>query len=71
MNETDGVLENWFYDRDYGVVWGLIYGDSKGRFADGSFIHTSSLKPTGKLEEGATITTRNSSYLLGKKAVKH
>jgi len=66
MEEVNGTLEDWLYDKNIGVVWGYIYGDTKGRFPDGTHIHTSSIKPTGKLVEGFVVTTRNSSYKLGK-----
>lgn len=68
MPNITGTLENWsisLVNNIYGpVYWGHIFGDIKGRFADGSFIHTSHvLKRKGKI-----IHTMNSVYRLGKKA---
>lgn len=52
-------------------IGGLITGDAKGRFEDGSYIHTS-LVPAYDVKEGDIITTRNGSrYLLGTKARLH
>ena len=67
MEDFDATLEQWWYDRKHGVIWGQIVGDKKGRWRDYTFINTSSIKPTGPLVEGAIVTTRNSKYLLGVK----
>lgn len=40
------------------IVWGHCYNDSKQRFEDGRWIHTSYIKST---EEGV-VKTRNSTY---------
>lgn len=68
MNETKvtGRLEKWSYDPTNHMFWGRVYGDSKGRFADGTYIHTSMChKPDAK--EGDIIKTHYSTYLLGEK----
>jgi len=67
MEEFDARLEQWWYDGVHDVIWGQIVGDKKGRWRDYTFIHTSSIKPTGPLVEGAIVSTRNSKYLLGVK----
>ena len=67
MGEVTGRLESWHFDRHYRVIWGYVYEDALGRFADGEFIHTSSIKNhKGKLTEGSLVKTTNSIYLLGK-----
>lgn len=67
MSEVTGRLENWF---PFGyAIAGTIHGDVHGRFADGKTIRTSTIEgDVSKLKEGDIVKTRNSSYLLGKKA---
>lgn len=66
------TLENWIDNRventhdNYTIVTGEVYNDTKNRFPDGILIHTSYVV-SGDLLEGSTITTRNSTYLLGKR----
>ena len=64
MKQITGKLERWRIQRyPQGVIyWGFIYGDTKGRFRDGAYIHTSLVE---KREE-QTIYTLNSVYELGK-----
>jgi len=67
MKEITGRLEGWIYDADYNVLWGFIYDDTRKRFRDGEYIHTSGI-PRGKrieFKEGMIVDTLNSSYLLG------
>lgn len=65
MKEVTGTLEDWIFVSGY--YFGRVFGDTKGRFADGAQIRTSHTKsPPGK--EGDIIVTRNSRYLLGKPA---
>lgn len=70
--EITGRLENWYFDLYFNVIWGQVYDDSKGRFIDGTLIHTSDLiiprNHTRKDPpvEGDIMQTRNSRYLLGK-----
>lgn len=70
MQHTDvtGRLENWHYD-PYGrdILWGKIFGDKYGRWADGQLIHTSSINECRGFKEGDIVKTLNSSYLLGKR----
>ena len=68
--EITGVLEDWKVIPILGrkVLLGYIYGDSKGRFEDGTIVRTSLL--TGKttdLKKGGIVTTLNSVYKLGNK----
>jgi hypothetical protein len=67
--EFDAVLENWSPLRVgiSTVVRGEIKGDDKNRFKDGDFIRTSAVLD-GWLHEGNIIQTRNTRYLLGKRA---
>lgn len=64
-------LENWAYNRKQNIIIGDVYDDKNGRFVDGSKIATSRLKPMSMQvslpEEGAIMTTLNSTYLLGRK----
>ena len=69
--EITGTLENWYVDIifDKFIINGDIYKDNKNRWPDGTFIHTSSVISPSKEEckEGIAITTKHSTYLLGKK----
>lgn len=62
--EVNGVLRDWYLAPCMSghLANGNIYGDTKGRFPDGMFIHTS-LILSGPDENGV-IVTRNSSYRL-------
>lgn len=62
--EIHGRIENWWRDRN--VIRGNIYGDTKGRFPEGHFIHTSRVV-SGPDADGV-ITTLNSAYRLGEPA---
>lgn len=68
MIEITGTLEGWCQDNLYAyIIWGNVFGDSKGRFRDGTRIHTSYITPPSEeWKEGAIVTTRNSVYKLGK-----
>lgn len=57
--DITGTLENWVKVGQ--VIYGNIYGDSKGRFPDGLEIHTSRID---SIEDGIAYT-RNSVYKLG------
>lgn len=69
MNLT-AKLNNWemvptYLDSKF-IIWGDIEGDAKGRFLDGTRIHTSWLKdPRKDFKEGDIVRTEYSSYLLG------
>lgn len=69
--EVVGTLEQWsrgpINDEGEFVFFGSIYGDKKGRFYDGTSIHTSGSFDSEAVE-GDVITTRNNRYLLGSKA---
>lgn len=58
MEEVTGTLKNW--KRVGQVIYGDIYGDTKGRFVDGTNVRTS------RIEEivGNTVYTANSIYEL-------
>ncbi|USN14127.1 hypothetical protein PAPPERLAPAPP_04530 [Brevundimonas phage vB_BpoS-Papperlapapp] len=66
---VDGVLLGaWLMDRDsvslgrtVQIGWGYIYGDRKGRFEDGAYIHTSYF--TAEPVDGV-YKTLNSTYRL-------
>ena len=67
--QFDAVIEDWSPLRVGGstVIRGAIKGDEKSRFEDGEFIRTSAVLD-GWFQEGNIINTRNSRYLLGKRA---
>lgn len=67
-DEVTGRLENWVLGLTHKgecIIWGFVYGDSKDRWPDGNWIHTSGT-PIKDFKEGEYIQTRNSKYLLGK-----
>ncbi|QJA43140.1 hypothetical protein [Phaeobacter phage MD18] len=45
-------------------LWGNIYGDVKGRFADGTLIRTSAIV---KIEDGIALTLNSAYRLIGNK----
>ena len=62
-----GTLNNWvkqLFNDDMCIIWGDLDHDEKGRFPDGSRIHTS-ITPDIPMEEGDVIETRYSKYKLG------
>mgnify|MGYP000344747418 CR=1 FL=1 len=60
-----GKLRNWFYDPTKNIVWGNIYDDSRSRFPDGTWVHTSDVTtPLEDIKQGEIIHTMNSHYLL-------
>ena len=72
-----GRLEDWVVQQVFGeefIVWGNVYEDIHNRFIDGCWIHTSGVQGKeireGTIYEGDIITTRNNTYLLGKKGVQ-
>ena len=71
MSNFTAKIENWVWQKVSNTIVGYIYGDSSGRFEDGTFIQTSTLKPmsmqVSSPKEGAILQTLNGSYKLGKK----
>jgi hypothetical protein len=67
--QFDAILKEWSPLRsgDSTILRGAIYGDEAGRFRDGEAIRTSAVLD-GSLSEGNIIQTRNTRYLLGKRA---
>jgi hypothetical protein len=63
--EIEGQIHKWEYHPIYtGSICGFIYNDTKGRFVDGTWIITSTVK---KVEDDIAYT-RNSIYQLMDKA---
>lgn len=67
MNENgfkENSLIDWTIEKRYGsyVLYGTIYNDTKNRFADGTYIHTSSLTEIDFVNKVAK--TKNSTYNL-------
>ena len=63
-----GRLERWMVDpHGRNILWGELYDDEHGRWMEGTYIHTSSIKGLKNmtLAEGDTVETLNSTYLLG------
>lgn len=73
--QVTATLENWtpqvYENRDEYVIWGHIEGDSRERWPDGTYIHTSGIHTKNhnpdSLKEGDVIHTRNSTYKLGRR----
>lgn len=59
MTDITGTLQNWA--KSGKVFYGEIYGDTKGRFPDGTPIRTSRVEDI----DGDTVYTLNSIYKLG------
>lgn len=67
--QTNGTLHNWWVDNN--MVYGEITGDTKARFSDNTFIHTSRIDvDKSDIKEGGVVVTLNSSYSLGKKSTR-
>lgn len=68
--DYNAVLEEWSVHRlgTSTLAYGKIYGDDAKRFNDGEAIKTSSVKSPAPFVEGNIIQTRNTRYLLGKRA---
>jgi hypothetical protein len=60
-DEITGRLENWVKDRIFKIYWGNIYGNVRGRFVDGTRIHTSNVEYV----KDNKVYTLNSIYELG------
>ena len=67
MKKYDARLEQWTTIGK--CLWGTVYEDSKGRFADGTEVQTSTIvsHSINDVEEGIVIDTLHTSYLLGKR----
>ena len=63
--EITGRLEDWWWDEQNKVYWGYVYQDTKERFRDGAYIHTSRVLKT----EDDKAYTLNSIYILGQKRI--
>ena len=70
MSEVTGRLEFWHVSvpaiTGEVMVWGDVYDDERGRFNNGTYIHTSGCE-NKEYKEGDVVVTRNSTYLLGEK----
>lgn len=60
MKKFDAILRDWYVDKNR--IVGVIFDDSKGRFADGSLIRTSKLKKVNFEKDFAV--TQNTRYQL-------
>lgn len=70
--EYNAVLSEWRVGVSVGtgkrVLYGTISGDDGQRFKDGDNIRTSNVESGCVLNEGTIVQTRNTRYLLGKRA---
>lgn len=70
--EYNAVLSDWRVGVNLAtekrVLYGTISGDDGQRFVDGDKVRTSSVETVGSLNEGTIVQTRNTRYLLGKRA---
>jgi len=67
--DINGLLDDWRVEiasDGYAVLVGKITGDTKGRFTDGTVMHTSRITTSDPIREGAVVQTLNSKYKLGK-----
>jgi hypothetical protein len=64
IEEYDAELDNWIYDKRHRCIWGHISNDKRGRFRDGTWIHTSMIPDVTEFKEGDIVKTLNSKYLL-------
>lgn len=63
-----GIIRNWVEDPYYKCVWGEVFGDIHGRFADGKRIHTSRVKELNR-EAGYVRTWSGNIYKLEQEKV--
>lgn len=71
--EIHGTIEQWHREqvsRKEFIIYGYVYGDTKGRFPDGTYIQTSGVMNRA-IKEGDIVKTRNSVYKLGKESLEH
>lgn len=68
--EYNAVLQDWqvFRRGTTTILLGNVYGDDKNRFQDGDGIRTSNVTSPAPFIEGNIVQTRNTRYLLGKRA---
>ena len=59
----EAIISN-YSDMSFGVVLGNIYGDTRDRFPDGTFVRTSLVQKIWETEEDGVyvVQTRNSLY---------
>lgn len=62
-DQVTGLLDEWHFDGSSRLI-GRLYGDTKGRFQDGTEVKTSTVT-AGIAQKGQVIETRNSRYMLG------
>lgn len=62
MEKVTGTLIDAEWDPNFRIVWGFIYDDERGRFGNGTWIHTSLIETTPKGERPEFIDTLNSRY---------
>jgi hypothetical protein len=65
--EATAILENWHkvdvMDGEF-IIYGQIFNDTRGRWPNGTPIHTSGIK-NRKCKKDDIVITRNSTYKLG------
>ena len=76
--DVTGTLEDWRVQKFPGegasefIIWGYVWGDKKGRFSNGQYIHTAGIShdQLDDLDNGTLVTTRNSTYRLGARLIE-
>jgi len=58
-------LRNWRRSHmgTFTILWGNVFGDTKGRFYDGTWIHTSIVRTIENKSDRLIVYTENSIYL--------
>ena len=63
VEQPHGVLGNWILDAE-GYIHGQVFGDTKGRFANGEQITTSRVSRIERINGLAIAVTKYSRYVL-------
>lgn len=60
------TLKSVQFNNEHQIYWGYIYGDTKNRFPDGTWVHTSMVLRVDRDEDGIPLfcETLNSRYKL-------
>lgn len=59
---VNAVITDWYGDKTQQVAYGNVFGDKKGRFSEGYYIHTSKILEGP--DENGLLKTRFSTYRL-------
>ena len=59
-----GTLQYWGIDLRFKILWGYVFHDTRGRFEDGTMIHTSTVRHVRVRDGVVYVETLNSTYAL-------